>query len=395
MKLIGLMSGTSVDGIDAVLVEIGGDVRSEPLHWQVESALCEAWTPELRAEILRVCQPDAPLQRVVALDGRLGEVFGDVANRLMYRANVKPEDIGAICSHGQTIWHQPEPFALGDGSRVCGTLQIGEGAVIAERTGCRVVSDFRVADMAAGGQGAPLVPFVDALLFRHPDETRVVQNIGGIANLTYLPSLVSNESVFAFDTGPGNMIVERLDFTSRRTAKKPLIETGGIAAQGTVCTEWLDQLLTDTFFAQIPPKSTGRETFGAAYAERFEGVADRLKLSFKDRIATATALTAHSIADSYHQFLPTMPRTVIVGGGGVHNATLMAMLCDCLPDCALKTHADFGIGDDSKEALAFAILGYHTLLGLPSNLPSATGAKHPAILGKINYPPPNFHHPLR
>ncbi len=386
MRLIGLMSGTSVDGIDAALVTVEGGYDLEPFRWRLEMSLHRAWTPELRAEIFAICCADAPLQRVTALNFRLGEVFGEVANHLMQKTGMTCKDIAAICSHGQTIWHQAEPFALNDGSSICATLQIGEGAMIAEKTGCRVVCDFRTADMAAGGQGAPLVPFVDRILFSSTQEDRAVQNIGGIANVTFLPKDGDTRKTIAFDTGPGNMVIDAL--ISRATGGKETFDRDGErASRGTVHQMFLNDLLAHPFFAQLPPKSTGREEFGLHFVEEFRRKAVAFGLSVEDSLATATALTAESIVRAYRRFLPAMPKTVIVGGGGVNNQTLMAMLKAELPKSQVETHANFGIGNQSKEAVAFAILGYRTLLGLPSNLPSATGARHPAILGKMCFPP--------
>ena len=386
MRLIGLMSGTSVDGIDAALVTIEDRQGSEPLVWRLEMSHHRAWTPELRAEIFAICRADAPLQRVTALNFRLGEVFGDVANQLMQKAGVTANEVAAVCSHGQTIWHQAEPFALKDGSSVCATLQTGEGAVIAEKTGCTVICDFRTADMAAGGQGAPLVPFVDRLLFSSTQENRAVQNIGGIANVTFLPKDGDIRKTIAFDTGPGNMVIDAL--ISRATdGAETFDKDGKMASRGTVHEVFVDNLCRHPFFAQLPPKSTGREEFGIDFVEEFEQKAAAFGLSLEDSLATATAFTVESIVRSYHVFLPALPKTIIVGGGGVNNQTLMAMLRAKLPKSQVKTHADFGSDDRAKEAVAFAILGYRTLLGLPSNLPSATGARLPAILGKLCFPP--------
>ncbi len=391
VKLVGLMSGTSVDGIDAALVEVSGGQNGDPLRWNLDAFRTEPWNSELRGEILDACSPQAPLRRVSALHFRLGEVFGDAANRLIEGAGLTASDIAAVCSHGQTIWHEPNPFSLQDGSQVRSTFQIGEGAVIAEKTGCRVVCNFRSADAAAGGQGAPLVPFVDALLFRHPTETRTVQNIGGIANLTYLPPLSALEGthpVFAFDTGPGNMILDALVFRASG-GTQTFDREAALAAQGRVSRALLNELKEKTpFFQKPPPKSTGREEFGEAFVLAFERRAEALHLSLEDRLATAAALTAETIEEAYRCFLPSLPDTVILGGGGVRNPLLREMLKAKLPECSLRTHADFGLDDDAKEAVAFALLGYHTLLGLPSNLPAATGAGHSAMLGQLCFPPP-------
>ncbi len=386
MLLIGLMSGTSVDGIDATLVEITG--TPEALHWQVLAFLCYPWDPALRTEILSVCRPDAPLQKVVALHSRTAEVFAEAAIALCERAGIPLTQIDAIASDGQTIWHQPLPYSVA-GVSVTGTLQIGEPAVIAARTGCLVVADFRPADMAVGGQGAPLVPFVDYLLFHSSTEGRAIQNIGGIANVTYLPKSGESGTVFAFDTGPGNMVLDAL--TQRVSKGKERYDRGGqLAMQGRVCIELLNDCLQHPFFHLPPPKSTGREEFGEAFTQKFYEKALALRLSPQDTLATATQLTVESVACAYEAWI--LPKgdlkRVILGGGGVHNMALRTGLAQRLPQIAFQTHADFGLQDDAKEAVAFAVLGYETLHQRASNLPSATGAEGGAILGKICYPPP-------
>ena len=386
MLLIGLMSGTSVDGIDSALVEITGE--PDTLKWQLIAFHCHAWEPALRAEILSVCHASAPLQKVVALHFRCGEVFAEAARTLAEQAGVPLSQVDAIASHGQTIWHQPKPFLIA-GVPVTGTLQIGEPSTIAARTGCLVVADFRPADMAVGGQGAPLVPFIDYLLFHSATEGRAVQNIGGIANVTYLPKTGGASAVFAFDTGPGNMVLDAL--TERVTGGVHRYDMGGeFALRGHVCAPLLEEALQHPFFRLAPPKSTGREEFGQAFAQRFYQQAQTLSLSSKDTLATAAQLTVESIARGYEAWI--LPKgelqRVILGGGGVHNRALCEGLAKRLPQIAFQAHTDFGLPDDAKEALAFAVLGYETLHLRPSNMPSSTGANSPAILGKICYPPP-------
>jgi anhydro-N-acetylmuramic acid kinase len=269
-----------------------------------------------------------------------------------------------------------------------GTLQIGEPAVIAARTGCRVVADFRAADIALGGQGAPLVPFADYALFSTAAETRAVQNLGGIANVTFLPAGGTLDDVRAFDTGPGNMLLDAL--TRRVTEGAAAFDTdGSLAAQGQAASALLGEFLTHPYFALPPPKSTGREAFGAPFAERFFRFAQAQSLSPADTLATATALTAETVARAYRDWLlPHAPvQTVILGGGGVHNGTLVRMLAERLAPARLTTHAEFGLPDDAKESVAFALLAYETLHGRPSNVPAATGARGRAILGKIVLPP--------
>lgn len=393
MRIIGLMSGTSVDGIDAALVEFSGSLPA--LRWALRAFVCVPWEPALRAAILDACRPDAPLQRVTALHYRLGEVFAAAAQEVARAAGVPLEQVDAIASHGQTVWHQPEPLEIG-GAGAAGTLQIGEPSVIAARTGCLVVADFRAADMALGGQGAPLVPFADYALFADRGETRAVQNLGGIANVTFLPAGGGLEDLLAFDTGPGNMLLDSL--VHRVSGGALSYDAGGaMAGMGKVCAPLLEAFLSHPYFAAPPPKSTGREAFGEAFAGDFFAAGEQQGCSPNDLLATATALTAETIARAYRDWL--LPRaairTVILGGGGVHNMTLVQMLAERLwrdtrrgrPKPRVVPHSAFGLPDDAKEAVAFALLAYETLHGRPSNVPSATGASGPAVLGKIVPPP--------
>ena len=384
MLILGLMSGTSVDGIDAALVEFSG--QGETLTWNLRGFSCVAWPAELRAAILDACRPDAPLQRITALNVRVGEEFARAARKAAEKAGVALSDVDCIASHGQTVWHQPSPIYIA-GMAVTGTLQIGEPSVIAQRTGCIVVADFRTGDMAAGGQGAPLVPFADYALFHSARETRAVQNIGGIANVSYLPAQGGLEDILAFDTGPGNMLPDALIYRVSEGQLNYDAE-GGMAAHGQVCAPLLNRFLADDYFSLPPPKTTGRERFGQAYADRFYQEARQQGCNSDDILATATRLTAETIARAYADWL--LPRgridTVIVGGGGVQNLTLMRHLRELLLPARVTTHAEYGLPDDAKEAVAFALLAYETLHGRPSNAPSATGAKQAAILGKIVLP---------
>lgn len=382
MLLIGLMSGTSADGIDAALVEITGQgrgTRARLLHFA-----CLPHDDAMREAILRLCDPrTATVPDLCALNFALGERFAEAARDVAEAAGVDLADVEAVASHGQTVWHQPVPYPIA-GTQATGTLQIGEPAVIAARTGCRVVSNFRTADMAVGGQGAPLVPYADYVLLASDSEARAVQNIGGIANVTHLPRAATPEEVLAFDTGPGNVLIDALvrRFTS---GAKRCDEDGAWAAQGERSGPLLEWLLSDPFFEQPPPKSTGRELFSAVWIDRFVEIAQKHGLSEADTLATATAATAASVRLAYERWLK--PRggvdTVIVGGGGSRNRTLMRMLAEFLAPARLTTHAEFGIPDGAKEALAFALLGYETLHDRPSNLPSATGAAKSVRLGSL------------
>ncbi|CEK15688.1 molecular chaperone [Chthonomonas calidirosea] len=385
--MVGIMSGTSVDGVHAALIEIDGEAQQ--LRWKLLGWYYLPWEPELKSEILAACRPDTPLQKVVLLNYRIAEVFAEAAKKVIAQCGLKTEQIDAIASHGQTIWHQAEPMPLA-GRLTRGTLQIGEPAVIAASTGCVVIADFRAADIAVGGQGAPLVPVADRLLFGSDKETRVVQNIGGIANATYLPQgcqAREDAEIIAFDTGPGNMVMDEI-VREMTAGLQEYDREGQWAAQGRIQEDLLAECLAHPYFQQPPPKSTGREQFGKAYVQWFCQRARELGLRWEDMLATASALTVESIAQAYERWLlPKAPiHRVIVGGGGVHNRWLMQQLQRRLAPMTLSTHEEFGVPDDAKEAIAFALLGYLTLRGMPGNLPSATGATRPVVLGKIVFP---------
>ncbi len=384
MNVIGLMSGTSADGVDAALVTIEGvapDVRV-----QLRAFTCVPFAPALRDEILAACdRKTAALDRLCVLSFALGEEYAKAARAVAESASCSLAEVAAIACHGQTVWHQPNPLRCGAGE-YRGTMQLGNAAVLAARTGCTVVSDFRSADMAAEGQGAPLIPYADWALLSSPVEARAVQNIGGIANVTYLPAGCSAEGVVAFDTGPGNMVIDAV--MSELTGGALTYDDGGeMAASGTASDVVVaDVLASHPFFRRPPPKSTGREEFGWPFVrETFLPRCVAAGLSDADIVATATSLTVEAIADAYRRWIPAdaWPRAVIVGGGGARNRTLMALLAERLAPARLTTHAEFGIPDDAKEAIGFALLGYETLCGRASNVPSATGAGYRAVLGSI------------
>lgn len=372
-RLVGLMSGTSLDGIDAALIEVAGGIPFTFL--QPLGFVTRPYTDAERVRIAGLLHPAVKYADLLAAHAWLGELFADAALQVIAQAKLVPSLVDAVASHGQTVWHLP-PVGGTPGA----TLQIGEPSVIAERTGLLTVADFRPCDMAAGGQGAPLVPFADHLLFPHDAENIAVQNIGGIANVSWLPRGGSFSGILSFDTGPGNMVIDAL---VTRFGHGMYDRDGAMAATGTVDTAWLEVLLVEPFFHRAPPKSTGRELFGACYAAEFIAQASRRGLSQQDAVATATALTAESIARAYRDFLPEQPDRVILGGGGSYNRTLRCMLAARLPGIPVLTHEDVGISGEAKEAIAFALLGYATLCGVPNNVPSATGAAHPVILGKI------------
>jgi len=372
--VIGLMSGTSADGIDAALCRVSGS--GETMRVSLEAFVCRPYAPEFRRSLMALFTPEARVGDVARVNVALGREFAEAAREVARQAGVALSEVDLIASHGQTICHLPAEGA---------TVQIAEPAVIAEITGVMVVADFRPRDMAAGGQGAPLVPYADWVLFRHPEKTRAVQNLGGIANVTVLPAGGGLAEVIAFDTGPGNMVIDAV--VSRLSHGEAGYDRDGEwAARGEVDEALLADLMRHPFLALPPPKSTGREEFGEAFATRLLEAAGKRRA--EDLVATVTAFTAVSIAAAYRDFV--FPRwgvdEVILGGGGSYNRTLRRWLAERLPHCAVRTHEDFGINGEAKEAIAFALLGNETVLGVPANVPSATGARHAVILGKIVLP---------
>ncbi|MBI2818094.1 MAG: anhydro-N-acetylmuramic acid kinase [Acidobacteria bacterium] len=392
MLVAGLMSGTSADAIDAALVEITG------LEWKTRIQLVGfgsvPYPPEVRRKILRIAAGAAlPAAEISQLNFLLGELFARACQIVCRRSRVPMDRLRLIGSHGQTIYHQPGATSF-CGVPVRSTLQIGDPSVIAARTGVTTVGDFRPADMAAGGQGAPLVPFFDYLLYRHPKIGRVVLNIGGIANLTAIPAHGGPDEIIAFDTGPGNMLLDAL--ASLATEGKLRYDRGGrLAAAGHVDEALLGRLMRLPYFNLRPPKATGREQFGNDFLKKhFMGTHTDLK----DSLATATAFTAESIARGIGRFVLPKFRVqeCLVSGGGVKNGFLMKQIHK---RCVTKTNkasyscqsikilstTKAGLPANAKEAVAFAVLAYHTFHEKPSNLCAATGAKRPAVLGKIAY----------
>ncbi len=380
--VIGLMSGTSMDGIDAALVRIeeaGESLRVETLAFRTTP-----YPPEVRAELLRAVRGETATADLCHLNFLLGELFAEAATQLMQQAGVTSDQLLCIASHGQTVWHQPDPIQWQERA-IRSTLQIGEPAVIAVRTGVPTVGDFRVTDVAAGGQGAPLVPYVDYLLFRHPTEGRILLNIGGIANLTAIPADASPEQVVAFDTGPGNALVN-IAMEIGSGGKYRYDPDGAFAQRYPVREEWLQELLQHPYFQQPPPKSTGRETFGEAMVRR---LMRRYRVSNAELLVpTLTELTVRTVADAIRRYVsPRMEATqLIVSGGGVHNRTMMRRLRELLPQLQVETSERYGIHPDAKEAVAFAILGYQRMKGRINNLPSATGAQRAVVMGKVCLP---------
>ncbi len=388
MRVLGLMSGTSADGIDVALVRISG--APPRIAAQLENFLTLPFPPAVRAGVLRLANGGATSTAEVSqLNFLLGELFARAARAACRRFGVPQRRIDLIGSHGQTIYHQGEARPFLGRTPVASTLQIGEPAVIAARTGITTVGDFRPADMAAGGQGAPLVPLVDYLLYRHPRQGRVALNLGGIANVTVIPPAARPEQVSAFDTGPGNMVVDGLVRHFSR-GRQSYDRDAHIARRGRLLPRLLDALLADHYFRRPPPKTAGREQFGESYCAHLLAWGRRHKARPADLVRTATVLTALSVVDAFHRWiLPrTQVRQLIVSGGGAHNPLLMAQIQAALPGIEILGSAGLGVPEDAKEAFAFAILAYQTYHGRPGNVPGATGARRPAVLGKVCSPPP-------
>lgn len=376
VRVAGLMSGTSADGVDAAVVDVHGRaVDLVAFH-------VYPYPPAVRKAVLDLCRPEsARLDDICHYNHVLGELFADAVVALCREAGIPLRSIDLIGSHGQTICHLAQGRRYGR-RIIRSTLQIGEPAVIAHRTGITTVADFRPRDMAAGGQGAPLVPYADYRLFRHHRLSRVVQNIGGIANLTFLPARCGADDVMAFDTGPGNMVIDGVVRIVTR-GRRQYDADGAMAVGGTPDPRLLKEMLRHPFLRRRPPKSTGREQFGQEYCQWLLDQARQRGLGSEDLVATATAFTAITIAQAYRRFLPHLPEEVILCGGGAHNATLVRMLREQLAEVTIRSMDEFGISVDAKEAVSFALLALATIQGRPNNMPGATGATEPVILGKI------------
>lgn len=362
MIVAGIMSGTSLDGIDVAVVEIGRKIQTIGFH-------TEPYPAKVREQILAVSNRETHTAAISRLNFLLPQLYAKALARTPRSAEAE-----LIGCHGQTIYHE-------GGGRTPNTLQIGDGCVLAELTGRPVVSDFRPRDMAAGGQGAPLIPFVDYLLLAHRRLGRVALNIGGIANVTVIPAGEAAEDVTAFDTGPGNMVIDQL--VTRFTEGRETFDRDGMrAAAGTPDTKLLKALLGEAYYRRKPPKSAGREQYGSEFVARLLGAG----LTPNDAIATATALTAVTIAQAVERFAaPKMAvDELIVSGGGARNPQMMGLLAAYLPKTRVTTTAEFGIDVDAKEAVGFAILAHQTWRGKAGNLPSATGARRAVVLGKIS-----------
>lgn len=380
MYIAGIMSGTSLDGIDVALVHIEGSgvgSKVELIHFTTVP-FCNDMKNEIQ-QALSI--ENSNVQLICSLNFKLGLCFANAVKEVCKEVNFSLEKLDLIGSHGQTIYHQPKQ----DGSMVPSTLQIGEPAVIAYETNTIVISNFRTMDMAAGGQGAPLVPYSEVILYRHPTKNRLLQNIGGIGNVTVVPGHLSDKSVIAFDTGPGNMIIDEV---CQRLFQLPYDQNGKIAKQGVVVEEILTYCMSHPFLKMNPPKSTGREQFGEEFVSE---LLKRFKKHSKENIlTTVTMYTASSIVHHYKEFILPYYEIdeVILGGGGSYNRTLVEMIRNELKDekCAIFIQENLGNSSAAKEAVAFAILANETHHRNPSNVPSATGAKQSVVLGNITFP---------
>ena len=374
--VIGLMSGTSADGIDAALVEIEGFGLNTRL--KLVNFITYPFPEDVKKRIFGIFSPSiCPVDEICQMNFILGELFAQAALEVIKKAGLSQSEVDLIGSHGQTISHLPNFGA---------TLQIGEPAVIAYRTGIITVGDFRVADMAAGGQGAPLVPYVDFLLLRDEAKSRAIQNIGGISNVTVLPTRANLNDILAFDTGPGNMIIDgivRLVTNGQRNYDPD----GQMAAEGKPDENLLKKLLSHPFIFKKPPKTTGREDFGAKFAKKIFDEAKETGIKNSDLLATITAYTAECIYENYRLFI--LPKynisEILICGGGLRNLTLMKFLREKFYPIQVKSVEDYGIMSEAKEAIAFAVLANETIHGNPSNVPSATGAERAVVLGKIAF----------
>jgi anhydro-N-acetylmuramic acid kinase len=381
------MSGTSADAIDVALARIS---RAAPhLNAKLMNHTSINFPDALRKEILRVAeQQPISAGELSQLNFRLGETFAEAALTACRRFRIATRKIALIGSHGQTIFHQGQPVRY-LGRTTASTLQIGEPAIIAARTGITTVADFRPADIARGGQGAPLVPYADYLLYRHKKIGRVSLNLGGIANITVIPANAKPSQVFAFDTGPANMLIDGLvaHFTRGRQRYD---SNARLAQQGSPFPAFLNELMRDPYLKLAPPKSTGREYYGRTYLQKLLAMGKGHRAKANDLIRAATIFTALSVVDALNRFV--LPKTkihqLIVSGGGAHNPLIRAQLAAALPQIEIVRSPQLGVPEDAKEAFAFAILAFETFNQRPSNLPSATGARGPAILGKISYAPP-------
>lgn len=375
MYAVGLMSGTFLDGIDAALVEI--DDFEKKTKIKLIEFITTSIPLDVKDEIKRACSEEqSSVDLICSLNFKLGYLFAEATKNVCNKAGITLENLDFIASHGQTIYHLPKSRD----SFIPSTLQIGEPAIIAYETGVKVVSNFRVMDMASGGEGAPLVPYSEYIIYGSDEENIALQNIGGIGNVTVIPKGGDINSIFAFDTGPGNMIIDEV---CQKLFKLNYDEDGKIAANGEIQNDILDDLMSHSYINAFPPKTTGREEFGQQFVDKLLKKYNNKKP--EDILSTVTMFTAKSIAVNYKNFIMNKVNLnkVIIGGGGAHNKTLLSYLKNELPNVSIVTQDDIGLSSDAKEAIAFVILGNETLNNNFSNVPSATGAKEKVILGNI------------
>lgn len=383
MLVVGLMSGTSLDGIDASLVEIEGFGEATKIN--VIKSISLPFDIAIKEELLNIMDiHTSNVEQICSMNYKISYLFADAVKEVCKQAHVPLEELDLIGSHGQTIYHIPQAAP----PLVNSTLQIGDPAVIAYETNTLVVSNFRAMDMAAGGEGAPLIPYIDWLLFKSRDKGRILQNIGGIGNCTVLKRNGMKDDMIAFDTGPGNMIIDELCRTLKQI---PYDKDGVLAAQGKVHQDLVSEWMRHDYFKKAPPKSTGREVFGRDYTLNL--IKKYSHLPDEDLIATATYFTAYSIVASYKQFVfPDYEiDEIIISGGGGNNPTLLAMMKELLPDKTVITSKELGISTDEKEAVGFAILANEYIHQQKTNIPKATGARSEVLLGQITLPPYGDH----
>ena len=379
--VIGLMSGTSADGVDAALCRITGHGTSTKVEQL--GFVFDPFDTQVREEILRLAGgQEATAADFCRINFLLGRLYAETSLRLCRECGVEPKDIDLVGSHGQTLWHIPQPETyLGQTFR--STLQLGECSVLTETFGCPVVGDFRVRDVAAGGLGAPLVPYSEYLIYRSETKCIALQNIGGIGNITCLPPACKPEEVFAFDTGPGNMVMDAV-YGAITHGEKRFDEGGAFAAKGRVHQPLLNLMMDDEYIRRQPPKTTGREYYGPAYVEHITAEAKAQCLTDEDLMATVTAFTAATIAYSVEHFFPVKPDELIIGGGGSMNATLLKDIATVLPACKVMTNEQLGYDSNAKEAVAFAVLANEAIFAGCNNMPSVTGATKGVVMGKIS-----------
>ena len=378
MKVVGLMSGTSGDGVDAALVDISGRGRSLKARTLATESL--AYPRTLQVRIL-TASVSGTVGDICHLNALLGEWFANTALQVIRRAKLRPADVALIGSHGQTVHHLPNGIQAPGVGAIRSTLQIAEPAVIAERTGITTIANFRPRDIAAGGQGAPLTPLAHALLLKHSRRARLIVNLGGISNVTYVPRGGGQEGVVAFDTGPANMVLDGL--VTRLTNGRFLMDRDGkLATKGTVDARLLGKLLAHPFLSRRPPKSTGREVFGPSLIDELVTIQQQQGLSIEDLLATCSMWTAKAVGTA-RRWIRDEVDEVIVGGGGIRNRAIMAHMGAVFAPVPVMTFDALGWESKAFEAVAFAVLAYLTATGQSGNLPAVTGAKHPALLGTI------------